>query len=92
MVCSRPCAIALAATTADRIGLSVGANPERIRWALAIIDAALADAGRTCVDVRIGAHVPGAMADTRAKGRAAIRFRVAGWAHISSFPGNDLDE
>ncbi len=92
MVCSGPRAIALAATTADRIGLSVGANPDRIRWALAIIDAALADAGRTRDDVRIGAYVPVAVADTRAAGRDAIRFRVAGWAHMSSFPGNDLDE
>jgi len=91
MVCSGPRAIALAATVADRIGLSVGANPDRIRWALAIVDAALAEAGRSRADVRIGAYVPIAVTDTRAAGRDQIRFRVAGWAHMSSFPGNDLD-
>jgi alkanesulfonate monooxygenase SsuD/methylene tetrahydromethanopterin reductase-like flavin-dependent oxidoreductase (luciferase family) len=90
MVCSGPRAIALAATKADRIGLSVGGNPERVRWALAIIDAALDAAGRTRDDVRIGAYLPIAVTDTRAEGRTQIRYRVPGWAHMSSFHGNDL--
>jgi len=81
----------LAAVSADRIGLSVGASTERVRWALGIIDAALASSGRTRNDVRIGAYVPVAIGDTREAGRAEIRYRVAGWAHMSSFPGNDLD-
>jgi 5,10-methylenetetrahydromethanopterin reductase len=91
LVCSGPKAIALAATHADRIGLSVGANPDRIRWALRIIDDALAAAGRTRADVRIGAYVPVAVTQTREEGRREIRFRVPGWAHMSSFPGNDLE-
>lgn len=90
LVCSGPRSIALAAAQADRIGLSVGADPERIRWALNIVDAALDAAGRTRADVRIGAYVPVAVTDSRADGRDAIRSRVAGWAHMSSFPGNDL--
>ena len=90
MVCSGPRSIALAATCADRIGLSIGANPERMRWALGIIDAALDVAGRSRADVRIGAYVPVAVTDTRDAGRAEIKYRVAGWAHMSSFAGNDL--
>ncbi|MEO5837549.1 MAG: LLM class flavin-dependent oxidoreductase [Acidimicrobiales bacterium] len=90
MVCSGPRAIALAATSADRIGLSIGANPERMKWALAIIDAALDAAGRSRADVRIGAYVPVAVTDTRDQGRKEIKYRVAGWAHMSSFAGNDL--
>ena len=90
LVCSGPRSIALAATCADRIGLSIGANPERMRWALSIIDAALDVAGRSRSDVRIGMYVPVAVADTRDEGRAAIKYRVAGWAHMSSFAGNDL--
>ena len=90
LVCSGPRSIALAATCADRIGLSIGANPERMRWALAIIDAALDVAGRSRADVRIGAYVPVAVTDTRDAGRAEIKYRVAGWAHMSSFAGNDL--
>jgi 5,10-methylenetetrahydromethanopterin reductase len=90
MVCSGPRAIALAATVADRIGLSVGANPDRIRWALGIIDAALDAAGRSRDDVRVGAYVPVAVSKDRSSGRQDLRSRVAGWAHMSSFPGNDL--
>jgi 5,10-methylenetetrahydromethanopterin reductase len=91
MVCSGPRSIALAASCADRIGLSIGANPDRMRWALAIIDAALDAAGRSRADVRIGAYVPIAVTDTREAGRAEIKYRVPGWAHMSSFAGNDLD-
>ena len=54
MVCSGPRAIALAASVADRIGLSVGYHPERVSWALAIIDEALAATGRSRNDIRVG--------------------------------------
>jgi 5,10-methylenetetrahydromethanopterin reductase len=90
MVCSGPRSIALAAARTDRVGLSVGANPERIRWALDIISTALSEAGLQRSDVRVGAYVPIALAADRASGRDALRSRVAGWAHMSSFPGHDL--
>jgi len=92
MVCSGPKAIALAAGLADRIGLSVGANSERIAWALRIIDDALNAAGRDRDSVRVGAFVPIAVTKDRTTGRTAIRPRVAGWAHMSSFKGNDLSQ
>jgi len=92
MVCSGPRAIAVAARNADRIGLSVGANSERVAWALRIIDDALAGAGRDRDSVRVGAFVPVAVTDNRAAGRTAIRPRVAGWAHMSSFKGHDLSQ
>lgn len=92
LVCSGPKAIALAAAKADRIGLSVGANPERVRWALHIIDEALATAGRTRDDVRIGLYLPLAVTGSRAEAAAALKLRVAGWAHMSAFPGNDLEQ
>ena len=92
MVCSGPRAIAVAARGADRIGLSVGANPERIAWALRIIEASMTAAGRDRDSVRIGAFVPIAVTRDRATGRAAIRPRVAGWAHMSSFKGHDLSQ
>jgi 5,10-methylenetetrahydromethanopterin reductase len=90
LVCSGPRAIALAASRAQRIGLSVGASPERIRWALDIIDAALAEAGRSRDEVCIAAYIPVAVTDDRASGRDALRSRVAGWAHMSTFRGIDL--
>jgi 5,10-methylenetetrahydromethanopterin reductase len=90
LVCSGPRAIALAARAADRIGLSVGGDPGHVRWALGVIDEALAACGRTRADVRIGAYLPIAITADREKGRAALRQRVAGWAHMSSFRGIDL--
>lgn len=92
MVCSGPRAIAVAARLADRIGLSVGANPDRISWALKIIDEALDQAGRSRDEVRLGAFLPVAITVDRATGRRAIRPRTAGWAHMSSFKGNDLSQ
>jgi alkanesulfonate monooxygenase SsuD/methylene tetrahydromethanopterin reductase-like flavin-dependent oxidoreductase (luciferase family) len=92
MVCSGPRAIAVAARRADRIGLSVGANPAQIGWALQIIATTLAKSGRDRDSVRVGAFVPVAVTEDRATGRSAIRTRVAGWAHMSSFKGNDLSQ
>jgi 5,10-methylenetetrahydromethanopterin reductase len=90
LVCSGPRAIALAASRADRVGLSVGGNPEHVRSALAVIEQALAASGRSRSRVRVGAYLPLAVTPDRASGRAALRQRVAGWAHMSSFPGIDL--
>ena len=92
LVCSGPRAIALAARSADRIGLSVGANPERVRWAIEIIDRVLGEEGRSREDVVIGVFVAAALTEDRASGRAALRSRVAGWAHMSSFSGIDLSK
>jgi 5,10-methylenetetrahydromethanopterin reductase len=92
LVCSGPRAIALAAQRADRIGLSVGASPERVRWAIDIVDRALSKAGRSRDEVTIGAFLSVAVTDDRPSGLAALRSRVAGWAHMSSFPGIDLSE
>jgi 5,10-methylenetetrahydromethanopterin reductase len=90
LVCSGPRAIALAARRADRIGLSVGRHPDRIRWALGVIDDALAEAGRSRGDLRIGAFIPLAITRDRNEAPDILRPRIAGWAHMSSFPGIDL--
>jgi alkanesulfonate monooxygenase SsuD/methylene tetrahydromethanopterin reductase-like flavin-dependent oxidoreductase (luciferase family) len=92
MVCSGPRAIALAGRLADRICLGIGTNPERVTWALQIIDEALAGSGRDRDSVRVGVFAPLAVTADRASGRAAIRTRVAAWAHMSSGRGNDLSQ
>ena len=92
LVCSGPRTIALAARVADRIGLSVGGNPERVRWAVEIIDRALEESGRSRDQVTIVAFVPLAVTGDRASGPAALRSRVSGWAHMSSFRGIDLSD
>jgi alkanesulfonate monooxygenase SsuD/methylene tetrahydromethanopterin reductase-like flavin-dependent oxidoreductase (luciferase family) len=92
MVCSGPKAIALAARVTDRICLGVGTNPERVAWALRIIEEALHESDRDRDDIRIGLFAPLAVTDDRVTGRAAIRTRVAAWAHMSSGPGMDLSQ
>jgi len=90
LVCSGPRTIALAAALADRVGLSVGGNPERVRWAMEIIEASLAEHGRTSADITVCAYLPLAVTSDRQSGRQALVSRTAGWAHMSSIPGNDL--
>jgi 5,10-methylenetetrahydromethanopterin reductase len=84
MACSGPRSMKVAARMADRICLGVGANPERIRWALDIIDEGLAAAGRARNDIRIGMGTPIALTEDRKSGRALVRTRVSPWAHMQS--------
>jgi 5,10-methylenetetrahydromethanopterin reductase len=90
MVCSGPRSIALAARHADRICLGVGCNPERVAWALEIIDTVIEAGGRNREDIRVGLFAPMALTADRASGRALIRTRVAAWAHMQSGKGVDL--
>lgn len=90
MAASGPKAIALAARRADRICLGIGINPDRIRWALEIIDEEIAKHGRDRESMRIGVFVPIAITEDRAKGRAAVRTLVSAWAHMQSGTGTDL--
>jgi 5,10-methylenetetrahydromethanopterin reductase len=92
LACGGPRSIALAARAADRICLGVGANPQRVAWALRIIDDELARVGRSRQSVRVGLSVPLAMTADRASGRAVIRTRVAPYAHMQSRPGVDLSQ
>lgn len=92
MVASGPRAIALAARRADRICLGIGTNPERVRWALDIIDAEIARHGRDREAMRVGVFVPIAITPDRSSGRATIRTRVSAWAHMQSGTGTDLSQ
>src|SRR5581483_2434162 len=85
-------AIALAARLADRIYLGIGTNPERMAWALRIIDDAAAEAGSDRGELRVGAFAPLAITRDRPSGRASIRTRVAAWAHMCSGRGTDLSQ
>ena len=92
MVCSGPKAIALAARKADRICLGIGANSERIRWAMNIIDRELTEMGRKREDIQIGMFLPAALTADRSSGRSVIATRVSAWAHMQSGKGTDLSQ
>jgi 5,10-methylenetetrahydromethanopterin reductase len=92
MACSGPRSIDLAGRLSDRVYLGIGTNPERVAWALRIIDDSVARAGRDRNRVRVGLFAPLAITKDRPSGRASIRTRVAAWAHMCSGRGTDLSQ
>jgi alkanesulfonate monooxygenase SsuD/methylene tetrahydromethanopterin reductase-like flavin-dependent oxidoreductase (luciferase family) len=87
-----PRTLGAAATLADRIQLTVGAAPERIRWALSVIEAALSQIGRARSELRIGALIPLVVDSSRTSAAERLRTGVAVIAHMASLPGMNLAE
>ena len=86
-----PRTIRTAAHLADRIMLNVGNAPERVRWALAIVDEGLAEAGRSRQDVRIGLALHVWLDNDPRAAAEQLCSRLAPHAHLASFAGNDLE-
>ena len=85
---SGPRMIEFAARIAERITLAVGADPDRVAWALDLARKAAADAGRDPSDISFGAYVTiGCHPDLDAA-RGLISGAVAAFAHFSSMPGS----
>jgi 5,10-methylenetetrahydromethanopterin reductase len=91
IMCSGPKAIAVAASVADRVTLTVGAAPERVGWALDVLDEGLAAAGRSRDQVEVGAYVGVTVEDDPALAIEQLRIRVKGIAHMAALPGIDLE-
>ena len=87
--CSGPRMIELAATRADRVTLAVGADPERVGWALGVARAARAAAGGpTGADVDdVGVFLPILVHPDRATARSLIAGGVASVARFSVMHG-----
>jgi 5,10-methylenetetrahydromethanopterin reductase len=79
-----PKTIALAATSADRTMLTVGADPSRIAAAVGAARAARTGAGLDTNDLRIGAYVNVACLDDAAAARDLVRGSAAIFARFSS--------
>jgi 5,10-methylenetetrahydromethanopterin reductase len=86
-----PRAIAVAARHAERIAFAVGADPERIGWALETARAAAREAGRDPASIRYGAYLNCAVHPDLAVARDAVRGTVATFARFSSIAGASLD-
>ncbi len=85
---SGPRVIDVAARTAERVTLAVGADPDRVAWALGLARKAAADAGRDPATISFGAFVNvGCHPDLEAA-RALIAGGVAAFAHFSAMPGS----
>jgi 5,10-methylenetetrahydromethanopterin reductase len=85
---SGPRMIEFAARIAERVTLAVGADPDRVSWALDLARKAAADAGRDPGEISFGAYVNvGCHADIDTA-RNLIGGAVAAFAHFSSMPGS----
>ena len=92
---SGPRMIELGARVAERVTLAVGADPDRVAWALDLARAAAADAGRDPGAISFGAYVNVGCHPDVTVARELIRGAVAAFAHFSSMPGSTgagLDE
>jgi 5,10-methylenetetrahydromethanopterin reductase len=92
---SGPKVIELAARLADRITFAVGADPDRLAWAIDLARTAAADAGRAPDALTFGAYVNVGCHPDLDVARGLIAGGVAAFAHFSAMPGSTgagLDE
>jgi 5,10-methylenetetrahydromethanopterin reductase len=85
---SGPRVIALAARTAERVTFAVGADPDRLAWALDLARTEAAAAGRDPADLSFGAYVNVGCHPDLATARGLIAGGVAAFAHFSAMPGS----
>jgi 5,10-methylenetetrahydromethanopterin reductase len=85
---SGPKVLELAASVAERVTLAVGADPERIAWALDLARAAAREHGRDPDELSFGTYVNIGCHPDPAVGRELISGGVAAFAHFSSMPGS----
>jgi 5,10-methylenetetrahydromethanopterin reductase len=90
-----PKVIAFAARTVERITFAVGAEPQRVAWALELARQAAREAGRDPGELSFGAYVSVGCHPDPAVGRELVRGGVAAFTHFSAMPGSTgsgLDE
>jgi 5,10-methylenetetrahydromethanopterin reductase len=85
---SGPRMIELGAHVAERVTLAVGADPDRVAWALEVARDAAADAGRDPATISFGAYVNVGCHPDLDAARGLISGAVAAFAHFSSMPGS----
>ena len=85
---SGPKMIAFAAAIAERVTFAVGADPERVEWALDIARKSAADAGRDPSEISFGAYINVGCHPDQATARSLIAGVTAAFAHFSSMPGS----
>ncbi|TML91330.1 MAG: LLM class flavin-dependent oxidoreductase [Actinobacteria bacterium] len=85
---SGPKVIAFAAGTVERVTFAVGADPDRLSWALELARASMRAAGRSDSDVSFGAYVNVGCHPDAGAARDLIRGGIAAFAHFSAMPGS----
>jgi 5,10-methylenetetrahydromethanopterin reductase len=85
---SGPRMIEFGARIAENVTLAVGADPDRVAWALDLARKAAADAGRDPAGISFGAYVTVGCHPDLDAARGLISGAVAAFAHFSSMPGS----
>lgn len=85
---SGPRMIELGSRVAERVTLAVGADPDRVAWALDLARKAAADAGRDPAGLSFGAYLTVGCHPDVATARNLVRGSVAAFAHFSAMPGS----
>jgi 5,10-methylenetetrahydromethanopterin reductase len=88
VACSGPRMLAIGGRLAERVTLAVGADPERVAWAIDLVRKAAADAGRDPAAVSFGAYVNVGCHPDLDAARGLIAGSVAAFAHFSAMPGS----
>ncbi len=86
LVGTGPRVLGIAARHADRVTTAVGANPERVAWALGVVRAAREAAGVTR-PLSLGAWVPVAVTDDREAGRRMLSGVATSMARFTAMYG-----
>ena len=87
LVGTGPRVLGIAARHADRVTTAVGANPERVAWALGVVREAREAAGVTR-PLNLGAWVPVAVTDDREAGRRMLSGVATSMARFTAMYGN----
>jgi 5,10-methylenetetrahydromethanopterin reductase len=86
-----PRTIELAAELADRVSFAVGAAPERLRWALDVLEAHLARIGRARADIQVGAYLNVVADPDPGRARDLARTATGLVAHFTAMRGAPTD-
>ncbi|HEY8546259.1 MAG TPA: LLM class flavin-dependent oxidoreductase [Acidimicrobiales bacterium] len=88
VACSGPRMLALAAGVAERVTLAVGADDQRVAWAIDVVREAAAAAGRDPATIGLGAYLNVGCHPDLDVARGLIAGGVAAFAHFSAMPAS----
>ena len=88
VACSGPRMLDVAARVAERVTLAVGADDDRVAWAIGVARKAAADAGRDPASVSFGAYVNVGCHPDLDVARQLIGGAVSAFAHFSAMPAS----
>ena len=88
VACSGPRMLALAAAVAEHVTLAVGADDQRVAWAVDLVRQAATAAGRDPATISFGAYVNVGCHPDPDVARGLIAGGVAAFAHFSAMPAS----